>query len=226
PITSNLRVGPLYQPPEAKGHFAYKEDHGSFTRATQRCVGVGSCRRRNSEHGVMCPSYMATGEERYSTRGRARLLFEMLHGGPIDNRWRSDAIEEALDFCLGCKGCKSDCPVNVDMATYKAEFRAHYYAGRLRPRAAYAMGLIHRWSRIASLMPGVANFFLHAPVLKRIVKAVAGIAPQREMPRFAGITFKEWFSINKNKNNPTAYGKPKVILWADTFNNHFLPQTL
>ena len=135
PIASNLRVGPRYHPPEIKGHFAYAEDGGSFTRATRRCVGVGSCRRHTSEHGVMCPSYMASGEERYSTRGRARLLFEMLHGGPIADRWKSGAVEEALDFCLGCKGCKSDCPVNTDMATYKAEFRAHHYKGRLRNSA-------------------------------------------------------------------------------------------
>src|SRR5437588_975296 len=112
PITSNLRVGPSYRPREVKAHFSYAQDGGSFTTATLRCVGVGSCRRPHSDKSVMCPSYMATREEKHSTRGRARLLFVMLHGGPIDNLWRSCAVEEALDLCLSCKGCKSDCPVN------------------------------------------------------------------------------------------------------------------
>ena len=221
PITSNLRVGPLYQPPEEQGHFAYKEDHGSFTRATQRCVGVGSCRRRNSDHGVMCPSYMATGEERYSTRGRARLLFEMLHGGPIDDRWASDAVEEALDFCLGCKGCKSDCPVNVDMATYKAEFRAHHYARRLRPRAAYSMGLIHRWARVAAVAPNLANALMQAPGLAPLAKWIGGIAPQRKIPRFAGQSFTRWFGRRGRRHT----GGRRVMLWPDTFNNYFRPRT-
>ncbi|HEY1541921.1 MAG TPA: FAD-binding and (Fe-S)-binding domain-containing protein [Xanthobacteraceae bacterium] len=221
PITSNLRVGPLYQPPEVNGHFAYKEDHGSFTRATQRCVGVGSCRRRSSDKGVMCPSYMATNEERYSTRGRARLLFEMLHGGPIDDRWASNAVEEALDFCLGCKGCKSDCPVNVDMATYKAEFRSHHYAHRLRPRAAYSMGLIHRWAGLAAHAPRLVNAAMQAPGLASLAKWIGGIAPARTIPRFANRTFTRWF--RDRAAGPKA-GK-RVLLWPDTFNNHFRPRT-
>ncbi|HEU5274829.1 MAG TPA: FAD-linked oxidase C-terminal domain-containing protein, partial [Xanthobacteraceae bacterium] len=221
PIDSNLRIGPLYRPPEIKGHFAYADDGGSFTQATRRCVGVGSCRRRNSDHGVMCPSYMATGEERYSTRGRARLLFEMLHGGPIADGWRDRAIEEALDFCLGCKGCKSDCPVHVDMATYKAEFRSHHYAGRLRPRAAYSMGLIHRWARLASHAPAAANALMRTPGLAPLAKWIGGIAPQRTIPRFANRSFSSWFS----RRPPRRAGGRRVLLWPDTFNNYFRPQT-
>jgi len=189
PITSNLRLGPAYQPPQPQTYFAYPEDDGSFAKATRRCVGVGSCRRRDSDKSVMCPSYMATNEEKYSTRGRARLLFEMLHGGPIENLWRSKEVEEALDLCLACKGCKSDCPVNTDMATYKAEFRSHYYQGRLRPRAAYSMGLIRDWSRVASGVPQLANFLLHAPVLSDVAKRIGGIAPQRTLPRYAPHSF-------------------------------------
>ena len=105
----------------------------------------------------MCPSYMVTREEMHSTRGRAHLLFEMLQGDPMKGGWKAEPVSEALDLCLACKGCKSECPVNVDMATYKAEFLSHYYEGRLRPRHAYAMGWIYWWARLASWMPGVVN---------------------------------------------------------------------
>jgi FAD/FMN-containing dehydrogenase/Fe-S oxidoreductase len=218
PIASNLRIGPLYRPPEIKGYFAYREDGGSFTAATRRCVGVGTCRRRDSGNGVMCPSYMATGEEKHSTRGRARLLFEMLHGGPISDRWRSREVEEALDLCLGCKGCKSDCPVNVDMATYKAEFRARHYRRQLRPRAAYSMGLIHEWSRIAASAPKLTNAMMQG--LSPVVKWIGGIAQQRQLPRYAEQTFVAWFNGHDRKNSGT-----RVLLWPDTFNNYFRPQT-
>jgi Fe-S oxidoreductase len=165
----------------------------------------------------MCPSYMATREERYSTRGRARLLFEMLHGGAITDGWRSREVEEALDLCLACKGCRSDCPVHVDMATYKAEFRAHHYAGRLRPRAAYSMGLIHRWSRVAGRVPWLANLMTQTPGLSAAVKWGAGVAPARSMPRYAGQTFVQWF---RQRRSPPAGGR-RVVLWPDTFNNFF-----
>ena len=219
PITSNLRMGPLYQPPQIKGVFDYPKD-GSFTRAMTRCVGVGACRRHDSSKGIMCPSYMATREERYSTRGRARLLFEMLHGDPIENLWRSKAVEEALDLCLACKGCKSDCPVHVDMATYKAEFRFHHYKGRLRPRAAYAMGLINEWSRLASLAPSLANAMLQTPALSALAKRIGGVAPQRRMPRYAAETFTHWFRRTERQRSDR-----RVLLWPDTFNNYFRPHT-
>jgi Fe-S oxidoreductase len=164
---------------------------------------------------------MATMEERYSTRGRARLLFEMLHGGPIKNRWESTAVEEALDLCLGCKGCKSDCPVSVDMATYKAEFRAHHYRGRLRPRAAYSMGLIRDWSRIAGHVPWLANGILQTPGLSGLAKWVGGIAQQRHVPRYAPQTFTQWFRKRRRAQGPG----PRVLLWPDTFNNYFRPET-
>jgi Fe-S oxidoreductase len=164
---------------------------------------------------------MVTREEKYSTRGRARLLFEMLHGGPLKDGWRSDEVEEALDFCLGCKGCKSDCPVHVDMATYKAEFRAHHYAGRLRPRAAYSMGLIHRWARIASHVPNLANGLLQMRGIGAAAKWLGGIAQGRQMPRFASESFTDWF-----RRQPQGQGRAgRVLLWPDTFNNYFRPQT-
>lgn len=217
PIDSNLRIGPLYRPEEIQGYFAYPEDGGSFTRATRRCVGVGLCRRTDSKGGVMCPSYIATREEKHSTRGRARLLFEMLHGGAITDGWQSREIEEALDLCLACKGCKSDCPVQVDMATYKAEFRAHYYAGRSRPRAAYSMGLIHRWSQLAGEAPWLANFFTQTPGIAAAVKWAGGIARERAMPAYAPETFVRWF---RRRPKQRASGR-RVLLWPDTFNNYF-----
>jgi FAD/FMN-containing dehydrogenase/Fe-S oxidoreductase len=220
PITSNLRVGPKYQPPELKTHFGFAEDGRSFTRATQRCVGVGMCRRHGSDNGIMCPSYMATHEERHSTRGRARLLFEMLRGDPIVNRWKSSEVEEALDLCLACKGCKSDCPVHVDMATYKAEFRAHHYKGRLRPRAAYSMGLIRDLAMLAERAPRLANAMTQMPVLRALAKLVGGISQRRTMPRFAERTFVQWF----RERNVPASGGERVMLWPDTFNNYFRPQ--
>jgi FAD/FMN-containing dehydrogenase/Fe-S oxidoreductase len=218
PLDANLRLGTSYHPPQPKTHFSFVEDEGSLARATLRCIGVGKCRKL--EGGTMCPSFMATREEQHSTRGRSRLLFEMLQGNPLGGGFRSEAVKDAFDLCLACKGCKSECPVNVDIATYKAEFLSHYYKGRLRPMTSYSMGLIHRWARIAAPMPALANFFTQTPLLRNIVKRVAGIAPERQIPVFAPQTFKQWFRKRSAQNE----GQPKVILWPDTFNNHFHPQ--
>jgi FAD/FMN-containing dehydrogenase/Fe-S oxidoreductase len=219
PSDAAIRIGPRYQPPKLETHFAYPEDDGSFARATLRCVGVGKCRHHGG--GVMCPSYMVTREEEHSTRGRARALFEMLHGGIIDKGWKSEEVREALDLCLACKGCKRDCPVNVDMATYKAEFMAHYYKGRLRPRSAYAMGLIYWWSRVAAMAPALANFALKAPGLSRLIKAAGGIHQKRSFPPYAKGTFRAWFERRSARNE----GRPPVVLFPDTFNNFFRPET-
>ena len=218
--TSNLRLGSGYNPPVLKTHFHFPEDGGSFSHATLRCVGVGKCRRQES--GTMCPSYMVTREEEDSTRGRAHLLFEMLQGEEIKDGWKSKEVKKALDLCLACKGCKGDCPVNVDMATYKSEFLSHFYKDKLRPRSAYAFGLIYWWARLASPISVVANFLTHNPVTGPIFKWMAGVARQRQIPKFAGKTFRRWFNEHKGLNTQ----KPRVILWADTFNNFFLPETL
>lgn len=217
-LDENLRLGTDYSPPKVETHFSFPEEHGDFSEATTRCVGVGKCRK--DEKGTMCPSYMATREEMHSTRGRTRLLFEMLQGDPINGGWRNDHVHEALNLCLACKACKSECPLNVDMATYKAEFLSHYYEGRLRPRSAYAMGWIYWWSRIAALAPGLANFFTQTPGLSSLMKFFGGVAQERRMPKFADETFKHWFQRRGVRNQ----GKPQVILWPDTFNNHFHPQ--
>ncbi|HEX3405918.1 MAG TPA: FAD-binding and (Fe-S)-binding domain-containing protein [Caulobacteraceae bacterium] len=218
PIASNLRMGPDYRPMQVAGVFDYGADV-SFTGAMKRCVGVGECRRNHSGEGVMCPSYQATLEERYSTRGRARLLFEMMRGGAIEDGFANEAVEEALDFCLGCKGCKSDCPMHVDMATWKAEFRYRHYQGRRRPRAAYAMGQIRRWAELAQIAPGLVNLATRAPIVSALGKRMAGIAPQRRIPAFAKRSFQAWRRAYPSAPN----GKGRVLIWPDTFTNFFRP---
>jgi FAD/FMN-containing dehydrogenase/Fe-S oxidoreductase len=219
PMTAHLRLGTDYAPDEPVTHFRYPHDRHSFARAALRCVGVGKCRREHG--GTMCPSYMVTREERHSTRGRARLLWEMLSGELRPDGWRSEAVHDALDLCLACKGCKGDCPVNVDMATYKAEFLAHHWAGRLRPRHAYAFGWIAYWARLASLAPGLANAATSLPGLSALARRAAGMAPERAVPRFAPETFRAWYR-RRGTRNPR--GRP-VLLWPDTFNDHLLPDT-
>jgi FAD/FMN-containing dehydrogenase/Fe-S oxidoreductase len=217
-ITDNLRLGTDYRPPDPKTHFSFPNDKGSFAHATVRCVGIGMCRRE--EGGVMCPSYMVTKEEKHSTRGRARLLFEMLQGNPLEGGWRSDEVLDALDLCLSCKGCTNDCPVSVDMPTLKSEFLSHHYAGRLRPRHAYAFGLIDKAARVASKMPRLVNFLAQTPPLSSAVKLAAGMAPEREPPRFAEVTFQRWF---RERGGARGTGS-QVILWPDTFTNYFHPE--
>ena len=224
PLDSNLRLGADYNPAEPKTHFKYPDDHGSFAHATLRCVGVGKCRREKSndpENQTMCPSYMVTHEEKHSTRGRARLLWEMLQGEVVKRGWRDESVKEALDLCLSCKGCKGDCPVNVDMATYKAEFLSHYYDGRARPRHAYAFGWIDKWAQIASRWPGLVNLAASTPGVREFMKAAAGMSVHRSIPEFAPETFQSWFARRGKRNA----GLQKVVLFPDTFNNHFFPGT-
>lgn len=228
-IDENLRLTPAYNPWRTETHFQYPKDYGSFAHATARCVGAGVCRR--DDKGVMCPSYRATREEEHSTRGRARLLFEMLEGEAIGkNKWKDEAVKDALDLCMACKGCKGDCPVEVDMATYKAEFLSHYYEGRIRPRHAFAFGLINKWAKLAAFAPFIPNFFTSTPILKNIAKFAANVAPERDVPQFAAQTFRSWLlkrevKLNDKRKNYIAaspnQNRPQVILWADTFNNNF-----
>jgi FAD/FMN-containing dehydrogenase/Fe-S oxidoreductase len=218
-LDDNLRLGVDYRPAEPNTVFAYPDDDHRFSRAAARCVGVGKC--RGHESGVMCPSYRATGEEEHSTRGRARLLFEMLQGDVITDGWRSTEVRDALDLCLACKGCRSDCPVDVDMATYKAEFLFHHYRHRLRPMAHYSMGWIPLWARLAATMPRALNAVMHAPRLATVVKKAGGIDSHRELPRFADQRFTGWFS--RRPSPAAAPARGRVVLWPDTFTNNFEP---
>jgi Fe-S oxidoreductase len=214
----HLRMGPDYQPLRPITHFSFADKQGSFTRAVEHCIGMGKC--RSHQAGTMCPSYRATKEERYSTRGRSRLLFEMLKGDVITDSWQSVEVKDALDHCLACKGCKSDCPTHVDMATYKAEFLSHYYEHKARPVQAYSMGMVGRWAPLAAALPRLTNFVTQTPGFSHAAKAIAGIAPQRHIARFATRPFRQLF---KSRGGETS-GK-RVMLWVDTFNNYFHPDT-
>lgn len=219
----NLRLGPAYKPVtlQTKLTFASPEGDG-MQRAIERCIGMGKC--RSLDGGTMCPSYRATREEKFSTRGRAHLFWEMLQGDVIKGGWNSPEVKEALDACLGCKGCKSDCPTHTDMASYKAEFLSHYYETHRRPRQAMFMGRIGQWAPLASCFPRLTNFMTSTPPLARIGKWIAGIAPQRALPAFAPRPFR---AIAKRQGIGQRTGavpaRNKVILWVDTFNEHFSP---
>ncbi len=225
-LDENLRLGGSWSPRELGPlHFAFPDDGGSFADAANRCVGVGKCRQHEHPKGaVMCPSYQVTREEEHSTRGRARLLFEMLNGhrdGPVEEGWRSTAVRDALDLCLACKGCKTDCPANVDMATYKAEFLAHHYAGRLRPRSHYALGWLPLMATTVgrSRTAGVVNAITHAPLLPHVLTRMAGLE-QREIPLFARESLQQW-AADRGSSPPGPHGR--VLLWPDTFTNYFHP---
>ncbi len=218
-LDENLKLGVDYNPPRPKTKFFYRADKGDFAHAMLRCVGVGKCRATDSGQ-TMCPSYQVTREEMHTTRGRARLLYEMLQGEVITDGWASKEVKEALDLCLACKGCTNDCPVNVDMPTYKAEFLHHHYRSlrRWRPRHAYAFGFIDRAARLASHFPELANLFTQTPGVTRLTKLVAGIDQRRPLPSFAPMSLQQWFHSRKEAPNP--HGRP-VVLFPDTFNNYF-----
>ena len=218
-MDENLKVHPelkVWQPPT---HFQFPDDHGSMAHATLRCVGVGKCRREDG--GVMCPSHRVTHDEEHSTRGRAHLLWELMNGDALDRTWQEESVKRSLDLCLSCKGCKSDCPVGVDVATYKAEFLSHYYEGRSRSLRDYAFGNIDLFARIASYTPGLANLITQLPLVGDAMKFLAGVPKQRRIPAFAPENFRAWF----RRQAPRNQGSPQVILWADTFHNYFHPET-
>ena len=219
PPEAFLKLGADYNPLPAKTHFHFPDDQGSLEKATQRCVGVGACRKTDA--GTMCPSYQVTREEIHSTRGGAHLLFELLQGELLKGGWRDQAVKESMDLCLSCKGCKSECPTNVDIATYKSEFLSHYYEGRPRPLNHYAFGFIDRWARLASFAPKLVNAISSSPVINRVAKAVLQVAQQRELPKFAEETFVSWV---RNRSIGRGLGR-EVVLFADTFNNYFRPNT-
>jgi FAD/FMN-containing dehydrogenase/Fe-S oxidoreductase len=238
----NLRYGPRAAgkengPAKLETHFVFAADQGSLEDAAARCVGVGACLKQDG--GVMCPSYRATGQEQHSTRGRARLLWEMLAGALRKEGFGSKAVHEALDLCLSCKACKTECPVQVDMAQYKSEFLAQKYKGKLHPLHHYVFGFADKMARLGSLTPALTNFMLSSPVTSPLIKHIVGVAQERQMPQLARKTYKQARAADETSNVPRpssgknaadTEGKSSsgqvVVLWADTWNNYYHPQTL
>ena len=216
-VHEDLRLGADYKPWVPDTHFAFAEDNGSLASAALRCVGVGACRKTDA--GAMCPSFMATGEELYSTRGRAHLLWELMQGEVLPDKWANTAVKESLDLCLSCKACKSECPVSVDMATYKAEYLAHHYEEVSRPLAHYAFGRIDRLARLASYTPGLVNAINTAPGFSNAMRSALHLHSKRHFPKFAR-------AFTRERRKPTGSMGNKVLLWADTFNNYFHPATM
>jgi len=228
-VDEHLRQGPAYKPVSVATRMTFFSSEGDgFTRATERCIGMGKC--RSAEGGTMCPSYRATREERYSTRGRARLLGEMLRGEVITDGWQSEEVKEALEMCLACKGCRSDCPTHTDMASYKAEFLSHYYERRARPLQAHSMGRIGEWAPLAMRTPNLVNAMTGLPGFSSVLKRIAGIAAERPLPRFAERSFCSQFeALQRRRRDPAREGGVRrgdpVILFPDTFTNFFRPHT-
>ncbi len=201
---------------------AYHEDRGDFTQAVHRCTGVGKCRADNPAGGaVMCPSYQATREEKDSTRGRARVLQEMVNGTLITGGWRSPEVHEALDLCLSCKGCLSDCPTGIDMAAYKSEVLYQSYKGRVRPPSHYSLGWLPYWARLASRVPRAVNFGAGLSGIGPAALAMAGVDRRRSIPPFARKTFRAWFAETAEQRGSA--GDP-VLIFVDSFTNYFAPQ--
>ena len=223
-IAENLRFEPLPRQP-VDVEFGYPHDGGDFSAAVRRCVGVAKCRDTSAGAGVMCPSFRATGEERHSTRGRARLLHEMLAGEVVQDGWQSEEVREALDLCLSCKGCRTDCPVGVDMATYKAEFLHHHYEGRRRPMAHYALGRLPQWLRLAAASRAVPLLNAGARVapLAALGKRLGGIAPERDIPALPSRPFTRWWRSQPDRR-PAGERGQRVVLWPDTFTNYLSPE--
>ncbi|HLY41215.1 MAG TPA: FAD-binding and (Fe-S)-binding domain-containing protein [Terracidiphilus sp.] len=210
-------IGPL----RFESRFAFTADHGSMERATERCVGVGACRK--TVGGVMCPSYRATGEEQHSTRGRARLLWEMLAGSLRNEGFRSEAVHEALDLCLSCKACKTECPVQVDMAAYKAEFLCQHYKGRVHPLQHYIFGFADKLARWGAMAPSLTNAILTGRMTSPLAKRIAGVAPGRQLPKLAAASYRKSRGRSMQEAGPDL---PRVLLWPDTWNNYYHPDTL
>lgn len=211
PVTEGLRMDIGQRNLEITPIHSFSQDEGSMINAVNRCVGVSACR---SEQDAMCPSFQITGDEVHSTRGRARILSEMFRGASIPDGYRSDEVNEALDLCLSCKACASECPVNVDMSTYKAEFLSHHYQGRIRPMAHYVMGWLPLLGHIAHkipFLPALIDATLSSPRLSPLVRKVGGLADRPLIP-FAHRSLR---AIKPAQ----ATGEP-IVLWPDSFNTN------
>jgi FAD/FMN-containing dehydrogenase/Fe-S oxidoreductase len=217
PLDSHLKLGAKFWPRTVTTHFDLAEE-GGIAGAALKCVGIGKCRK--TEAATMCPSYMATRDEKHSTRGRARLLLEALSSDLLPAGFGDEALRESLELCLSCKACKSECPSSIDMAAYRAEFFANYYRTHARPLASWFFGHLHEVARLAERAPALANSLANAPMLGAIGKRMLGIHRARTIPRFARRSFRSWFTSRRSAAGSSAR---EVMLFPDTFNNFFEP---
>lgn len=226
-MDENLRYGVDYKLPHVETTLQFKDDVGGFSRATERCIGMGKCR---AQSGAMCPSYQATQEERYSTRGRAHLLHEMVRGEVIQDGWKNNDIADSLEHCLSCKACKSECPTQVDIATYKAEFMAMHYANRRRPLNHYLFAFIGNLLPKLSPFAGLVNI-LQSGISGKLMQKLLGLSDEKGMPKLASQSFTHWIKQHADRQDDQFYwfgemNKPTVVLWADSVNNYYRPQLM
>ena len=223
-MDENLRFGPGYQTPAVVTRLHFAEDPKGFGRSTERCIGMGKCR---AQTGAMCPSYQATGNERYSTRGRAHLLHELLRGQILQDGWNDTDVADSMEHCLSCKACKSQCPTGVDIASYKAEFMQHHYAGKRRPLHHHVFGRIGEWLPYLVKAPRLVNL-LQSQFPGQWGKQLLGIEPGKRLPRLAVTDFARWAASSCTTHDKHFHWfgdteKPAVILWNDSINNHYRP---
>lgn len=223
-MDDNLRFGPEYETPSIDTQLHFTEDPQGFGRSTERCIGMGKCR---AHKGAMCPSYQATREERYSTRGRAHLLHELARGHVLIQGWQDKAVADSMEHCLSCKACKSECPTQVDIASYKAEFMHKHYENKRRPLAHHVFGQLGRWLPYLSRAPSVVNI-MQNNLPGRIAKQFLGISHDKALPKLARKTFAQWANAHAHTHDDHFHwfgdqDKPVVVLWNDSINNHYRP---
>ncbi len=226
-MDENLRLGPDYRIAPTPTTLNFVEDIGGFARSTERCIGMGKCR---AHEGAMCPSYQASGEERFSTRGRAHLLHEMLRGEVIQDGWKNEDILESLEHCLSCKACKHECPTQVDIAAYKAEFMSGHYESKTRPLHHHVFGKLGTLLPRLSKVSGFVNL-MQATLLGSIAKKILGISPEKQLPALAKNNFLQWCNINADNTDENFHwiGRdqhPSVVLWTDSVNTYYRPELL
>ncbi len=211
-----LRYMPGYKTPKFDTAFSFSKDKGML-RAAEKCNGSGDCRKTELSGGTMCPSYMATREEKHTTRARANILREVLSDPTQKNPFQNEEIKEVMDLCISCKGCKTECPSNVDMAKLKAEYTHQNYKANGAPLRAKLFANVTRTNQLASMAPRLYNFFMKNPISSAIAKKLMGVAKERNMPLLQGTTLAKWYKNNEQKGN---FSKGEIYLFNDEFTNY------